>query len=258
MNKKILLFCLFIGVFLQGWSSDIALLKSPDGRVVFRLFTENKGLAFSVRFNNVPVINNSPLVLSLDQVIVTENVKTGAAKTYTISESYPLLGIHAVAHNQCNGAKIPVIKDRLTYTIDVRVFNDGVAFRLLLPGSANESRVPDEATVFNLPHHGTIWYHDMEMHYESVHTKKEIGQVQKGEWVAPPATFKLPQGAYACITEADLKGYSGMSLQASAAAGSLLMTVAGKVLFGRTRPPFPADAVHRPTNTRRRFPADTR
>ena len=59
----------------------------------------------------------------------------------------------------------------------------------------------------------------MEMHYESVHTKKEIGQVQKGEWVAPPATFKLPQGIYACITEADLKGYSGMSLQANGNSG---------------------------------------
>lgn len=215
MNKKILLFCLFIGAFLPGWSSEVALLKSPDGKVAFRLFTENKGLAFSVRFNNVPIINNSPLVLSLNQVVVTESVKTGAPKTYTINESYPLLGVHAVAHNQCNGAKIPVTRGRLTYTVDVRVFNDGVAFRLLLPGSANESRIPDEATVFNLPGQSTIWYHDMEMHYESVHTKKEIGQVQKGEWVAPPATFKLPQGIYACITEADLKGYSGMSLQAN-------------------------------------------
>ena len=135
MNKKLLLSYLFIGVFLQAWSSEVALLKSPDGRVVFRLFTENKGLAFSVRFNDVPVINNSPLVLSLDQVIVTENAKTGAAKTYSINESYPWLGVHAVAYNHCNGAKIPVTKDRLSYTVDVRVFNDGVGLRLMLPGS---------------------------------------------------------------------------------------------------------------------------
>src|SRR5690242_131394 len=108
MNKKILLTYLFIGTFLQGWSTEIALLKSPDGRVAFRLFTENKGLAFNVRLNNVSIINNSPLVLSLNQVVVTENIKTGAPKTYTINERYPLLGVHAVAHNQCHGAKIPV------------------------------------------------------------------------------------------------------------------------------------------------------
>jgi alpha-glucosidase len=215
MEKKLLISFLFVCAFLKGWSSDIALLKSPDGGILFRLFTENNGLAFSVRYKNIPVINNSPLVLSLNQVTVTDAVKAGTAKAYAINENYSWMGAHAVAHNQCNGAKIPVTRGSFSYTIDVRVFNDGVAFRLALPGQADESRVPDEATLFNLPDHSTLWYHDLEMHYESVHVKKEISQVQKGEWVAPPATFKLPQGFYACITEADLENYSGMALQAN-------------------------------------------
>ncbi len=55
----------------------------------------------------------------------------------------------------------------------------------------------------------------MQNHYESVHAKKEISQLQNGEWVAPPGTIKLPQGIYAAITEADLIHYPGMSLQAN-------------------------------------------
>jgi alpha-glucosidase len=73
----------------------------------------------------------------------------------------------------------------------------------------------DETTVFNLPVGSTLWYHDLEIHYESVHVKKEIDQVHAGEWVAPPATYKLPQGYYASITEANLVNYPGMALQAN-------------------------------------------
>jgi alpha-glucosidase len=62
----------------------------------------------------------------------------------------------------------------------------------------------------------------MEMHYEGVHVKKEIGRVENGEWVAPPATFKLSQGIYASITEAALVNYPGMTLQANGKNGLLI------------------------------------
>jgi alpha-glucosidase len=146
-------------------------------------------------------------------------VQTGPVTTYRINETYPWLGVHAIVHNQCNGIKVPVNKGGVSYTIDIRVFNDGVAFRMVLPGKSNESRVPDEATLFNLPGQSTLWYHDVEGHYEGVHVKKEVDQVPKGAWVAPPATFKLPQGIYASITEADLANYSGMALQANGSNG---------------------------------------
>ena len=84
---------------------------------------------------------------------------------------------------------------------------------------------PVETTVFNLPLNSTIWYHDLNMHYEGVHVKKQIQEVHKGEWVAPPATFKLPQGSYASITEAALTEYPGMALQANGKTG-LVLTLA--------------------------------
>src|SRR5215203_2375707 len=215
MKKLLLISFFFTCAFVKLCASDITTIKSPDGRVVFRLFIENNNLAFAITFNNVPVINNSPLVLLLDDEAVTEAVKTGLVKTYAINESYPWLGVHSTARNHCNGVKLPVAKAHLSYTIDIRVYNDGAAFQLVLPGNETKGHVPDEATVFNIPVRSTLWYHDMEMHYESVHVKKQIEEVKEGEWAAPPATLKLPQGIYACITEANVKGYSGMSLQAN-------------------------------------------
>ena len=47
---------------------------------------------------------------------------------------------------------------------NVRVFDDGIAFRCVVPGEG--SRVPDEATAFVLPAGATVWYHDLHGHYE--------------------------------------------------------------------------------------------
>jgi len=62
--------------------------------------------------------------------------------------------------------------------------------------------------------------HDLGGHYEDVHEKKGVGEVQAEEWAAPPLTFKLPEsGGYASITEAALVNYSGMALQADGRRG---------------------------------------
>jgi alpha-glucosidase len=80
--------------------------------------------------------------------------------------------------------------------------------------------VPDEATTFVLPAGCTVWYHDLEGHYEGVHVKKDVAVLKAGEWAAPPVTFKLPGGAgYAALTEAALVNYAGMALQADGRRG---------------------------------------
>jgi alpha-glucosidase len=114
--------------------------------------------------------------------------------------------------------------------LELRVFNDGVAFRLIVPAGKG-LRVPDEATNYILPTGSTVWYHGLEGHYEGVHDRKAITDVQAGEWAAPPLTVKLPGGTgYAAITEAALVDYSGMALQADGGRGF-------QVVLGHKHPP---------------------
>lgn len=216
MKKQMFVYLmLFIS---KAFAADTTVVASPDGQIRFRLFITDHQLQYTVTFRNEPVIERSPMILSVDDKILTDGVKTGTVKRYTINERYPWMGVHAWATNNYNGASIAMQQ----YTLDVRVFNDGIAFRTVVPGVAGKPRVPDEATVFNIPTGTEIWYHDLVMHYESVHAKKEISTLQKGEWVAPPATLKLPQGIYAAITEANLVNYSGMALEADGNRGLVL------------------------------------
>lgn len=210
--KKLLLFSCLFCIGLSAIASDTTKIKSPDGKIVFRLFTVDEELSFSIHHNNKTVVGASPLSMTIDNVSITKNSKIGKPNAYAINEKYPWMGAHSTAVNHCNGVKLQLQGKQYSFTLDIRAYNDGAAFRITLD-KETKGVIPDEETVFNIPAGSSIWYHDLNMHYEGEYSKKDISSVQAGEWVAPPATIKLPQGTYASITEADLHNYSGMSLQ---------------------------------------------
>ena len=222
--KKTIIFYNFLFLILCSihvLASDTTLIQSPDGTVHFKLFKQANQLSYAITFNGETIIKPSPFLMTVEGISITENITIAKTERYKINETYQWRGVHSKATNHCNGAKI-FINNKQKWALEVRVFNDGAAFRLIIPGKQNESRIPGETTVFNIPSKSTIWYHDLNMHYESVHVKKQIDDVQEGEWVAPPATFKLPKGIYASITEAALVNYAGMALQADGKNGLVL------------------------------------
>ena len=212
-----------MGFSTSSFSADTISLKSPDGKIVFRLYNQNKLLHYRVSFQNTGVISPSRLIMTADGKELTTGTSFGRSEKYTINEQYPWLGAHSIAVNHCNGMKVSLKNTlkKFNFTIDIRVFNDGIAFRQIVNPSSG-SFVPDESTEFKIPANSTVWYHDMEMHYESVHAKKLASELKEGEWVAPPGTFKMPGGIYASITESNIIDYPGMSLQADGKFGVVL------------------------------------
>jgi alpha-glucosidase len=196
-------------------------VKSPDDRIRFELIPGEAHLAYAIRMADRPVLAASPLGIVVDGVDLGQGAELGRVETSEVDESYPTRGGHSRAVNRYRGARVSArhAKSGADFAIDVRVFNDGVAFRYLVPGEGRE-RVPDEATAFQLVAGSTVWYHDLRGHYEGVHFEKPIAEVKAGEWAGPPLTIKLPQGlGYAAITEGSLIGYAGMALEADGNAG---------------------------------------
>jgi alpha-glucosidase len=215
---------------LSGWIAALLLLsgtlagrgaadvevKSPNGAIHFKLLLQEPQLKYEVTFKGKPVIERSPLTLTLDGVELTREVTPGNLNRRKIDESYPWRGSHSRATNRCNEAALSLEhrKSRTAYVLEVRAFNDGVAFRHIIPGKA-PARVPDEASTFTIPEGSTVWYHDLGGHYEATHDRKNVRDITNGQWLAPPVTFKLPGSlGYASLTEAALFNYSGMALQA--------------------------------------------
>jgi len=202
-------------------SGDGIRITSPNGAVEFQLLPAlGPRVTYGVTFRSRPVIEASPLGVLIDGADLGQGVEAGKVESYHANEHYAWRGVHSQATNRFDGARIALrhAATRTDYVVDVRVFDDGIAFRCVVPGEG--SRVPDEATAFVLPAGATVWYHDLHGHYEGVHTKKTIADVPAGDWAAPPITIKLPDAAgYAAITEAAVIGYAGMVWQADGQGG---------------------------------------
>ena len=195
---------------------------SPDGNVKLTVLPNAERLSFTVTLGNTVVIDPSLIVMKLDGYDLSSGVVFGNVERYEINETYPWHGAHDTAVNRCNGVKISLQHDLsfTDYTLEVRVFNDGVAFRHVIAGDEDVSRVPDEYTTFVVPAGSTVWSHDLGGHYEAAYKQQDISEIEAGQWAGPPVTFKLPGNTgYGSITEADLVNYSGMALEADGRRG---------------------------------------
>jgi alpha-glucosidase len=206
----------------SSFQSNDVRVASPDGKIRFELLLrEQSRLSYRVTFRNRVVIEASSLGIIIDGVDLGAGAEIGKAERYRLDERYAWRGVHSEAVNRCNGAKLSLksAKSGAGFTLDVRAYDDGVAFRFVVVGDEKQ-RVPDETTAFTLPAGSVVWYHDFEGHYEGMHARKEIADVKTGEWAAPPLTVKLPGAAgYASITEAALINYAGMGFQANGQRG---------------------------------------
>ncbi len=195
---------------------------SPDGNVKFTLLPNAERLTFTVKLKETTVIEPSPIVMNVDGYDLSSGVVFGKMEQYEVNEMYPWYGAHSTATNRCKGVRIMLQHDlSLTeYVLEVRAFNDGVAFRHVVPGKKDTVRTPDEYTTFVVPSGSIVWSHDLDGHYEAEYVQQDISELPAGQWGGPPVTFKLPaESGYASITEANLVNYSGMALESDGRCG---------------------------------------
>jgi alpha-glucosidase len=189
-------------------------VSSPNGEVDFHLHVEReKPLQYDVAFGTHPVIERSRLGIVVDGRDLATAARIERVERYEINEKYPTRGVHSVALNHCNGAKYSIVNtdSGTRLTLEIRAFDDGVAFRHIVPGDG--TRTPDAAIEFTIPAGSAVWHHDLRNHYEGVHKRDPIESISAGQWMAPPVTIQLPDGAgYAAITESALTNYPGMAL----------------------------------------------
>jgi len=210
-------------------AGEVLTFKSPNARVEFVILAAGPQLRYRLTRVNKRVIEISPLVLLVDDVDLCTGSTFSKIERYRVVEDYATRGVHSKAIDNSNGARIFVRHGttRTEFVLEVRIHNDGAAFRFIVPG--NGIRVPNEASAFTVPAGSTVWFHDFEGHYEGIHRKKRIEDIKEGEWVAPPLTIKLPsRRGYAAITEAALMNYPGMGLRADGKMG--FTTVLGHAL----------------------------
>src|SRR5687767_13133280 len=119
---------------LQGASISVS---SPDKKVRLEILQQEGGLFYRVNFKGKPVIETSPLVVTIDDIPFTRDLKLEPSALDQSREVYSWRGVHSQATNHFNSRSVKARSPRGILTLELRAFNDGVAFRQIL--SLNES-----------------------------------------------------------------------------------------------------------------------
>lgn len=206
-------------------------LNSPSGNLRATIFGDVDGsrhLGWSLELNGKPLVLPSALGIEVGGNDLGQDVTVKPPALTESNTSYPWAGVHNTAINHYRQALFAITaKNGTRYGLECRIFDDGFAFRYIVPpgpgsitnghpGSITNGRPDDritgESSSWHLPTRSQVWYQENIYYYEGLHYTSSIENLGAKQ-LGPPVTYQTADGLYATITEAALYNYSGMSLR---------------------------------------------
>ncbi|KRE48448.1 NPCBM/NEW2 domain-containing protein [Paenibacillus sp. Soil724D2] len=240
-----------------GWSpSEPVVIASPGGQVTSTIEQMDGRLTYSMKFNGSTVVEKSALGVIVDGHDIGERVLWDRTQAVTVSPdafTYPITGNHSTARDHHTLTTIPItdVNSGMTYKLQAKLFDDGIAFRYVIPPGTSDRVFSGESTSFRLPADSTVWYQQNTTNYEGRFTKQRAQSVPANTKIGPPMTIKLPGSAgYAAITEGALVQYVGMTLNAEGGANFKANFISGGnwTLSGEVSTPWRIVTVARDLN----------
>ncbi|QJE98610.1 glycoside hydrolase family 97 catalytic domain-containing protein [Luteolibacter luteus] len=189
-------------------------LQSPDGKIGALLFVDHSGrLSLSASMGDKELLSPSPLGVTVDGLDLGENAELRDSESYATDATYPWIGNTASLRDHGKGLKVQIRSKGLDqpWTLELRAYDDGIAWRYLIPGKGKR-KVGGEATSFILPEGSNYWSHHNTANYEANYLHFSTDDHSPARQITMPVTVELKDGGYASITEANMFGYSGMTL----------------------------------------------
>ena len=198
-----------------------AILSSPNGRLNAHFSIDSAGhLGYALQRDSLDILEASPAGIQVDGIDLGTNiVGLNASPPISHSDRYASYGVHARAEDNYQAYTLQL--ERLgpgdpTLEMEVRLYDDGLAFRYVIPGTQGTRTIDGESTAWSLPPGSAFWYDDNTGNYEGFYHRSQAGQLSAS--VGGPITVELANGAgYLALTESDLRNYSGMTFRAELA-----------------------------------------
>jgi len=196
----------------SAWAAP-AVVSSPDGRVAIRI--EPDASHFTVSRRGKTVIASSPLGLELDGAPAFGALTLERRDDVKVDRTIPLVATKAAAaHDRYRGATL-VFREGASgrrLLIDVRAYDDGVAFRYRIDGT-DPVRLRGERTAFVPEGNPECLVSVADGAHEVPFERMKVSQLRDNLGYDVPVVCTTPSGetAYA-ITQANLNGYTGASL----------------------------------------------
>ena len=205
-----------LSVMLAWMSAVLAAAEvcSPDGKVIWQ--EKAKGFSIVYRDGNtlrtvleVPTVGMNTLDDGGGDLRLTD-----VSPARQLTEAYEMLaGKQRSCHNEANEVSYSyVYAGGRSLKLQVRAYNDGIAFRYLLD-SPTHTHAPQEQTTYLIPEGTRRWMQPWTEPYEAFFPLATTGQGEHRRW-GYPALLQVPGAeVYALITEAGIaRNHSASSL----------------------------------------------
>ncbi len=195
-------------------AAEPLVVTSPDGALRAEVSAEGGALRYRVLAGADEILRPSGLGLRTDGVDLATGAVLGTAQVSDLEERYRVFGGKAQAHHQARQASVPVTTGRETWTLEVRVANDGVAVRCRLPARAKR-KVEADTTTWNFPGDVPVWasYRDNGC-YENMLFQDTLQGLTNGKTLDLPLTARVGN-RWVAITEAVLRDYADLGVAAT-------------------------------------------
>lgn len=207
-------------------------VASPDGTNRIALGASGGAITYAVHRSGQEVIAPSKInpILSSTELSGPGISITEIERGEINQQFKPLWGKTNRVVNRCSWAQVTLATAAgVRWDIELRAYNDGVAFRYRLPKQENlNARIlQDEATEFRLAGNPTALFNTLDSFttsHESLYQRKPLTEIPAARLIDCPALFVWPNGPAAAVTEGRVRNFAGMYLQRPASESTLLTT----------------------------------
>jgi alpha-glucosidase len=232
---------LLVAAFAIAQNSETKQIRvaSPDGQIVVILSTGPAkpepapgpprpvvdSLRYGVEFHGKTLFEDSVLGLKLEgQSPLGPGMRQLSEQKGSADESYTIpVGKTSAVRNHYNSARAD-FQDATgrKISVEVRAYDDGAAFRYVVPEQAaiKDVRIEHELTEFRYSKDATLYpliLDGFQSSYEDEYQKRQVSGIHRDWLVALPLLAEVPAVGWVAVTEADIENYAGMYLRKAGA-----------------------------------------
>lgn len=214
---------LFIGVLIliiltgNSYSRVTSTVKSPDKSISLDIINSNGQLGYMLSKETEVIIDKSEMLWSVNDILMGIHInEVKILNERMMNTKYPVRGNHSMAVNRFNEVlfKITSFEKKLDFILQVKVFNDGIAFRYI--ADYNGENEVNDFTTFSLPENTRVWSQNDISYYEGTYRQQDVDSLEIKQLAGPPVVVRYPhKNLYSAITEGGLYDFAGMALQVS-------------------------------------------
>ena len=182
------------GVTIKSLNGDLtmALTKTESGKIVYTLTAKD----------GTPILSESAMGLTIGSEDIFENAVFQDATAQELTVSYNHLGTFSMLTDHCVAANVTLQKGNYAFSVEIKLYDNGVAFRYNLPDTGSNRLIKGEATSFAVKNIDKVWYGAGSDCYEDAIKSAKYEKISKQDKLTGPLMIELADnGGYVSLLE---------------------------------------------------------